>query len=80
MWFHHVRQSPDTEGRTIAVNYCKSSALCQDVFTDLDHEIEKKRKTTMWFDIRRRPYLFSGLFLFIHLDEIPVQGMTCNLI
>lgn len=23
MWFHHVRQSPDENGRTIAVNYCK---------------------------------------------------------
>ena len=23
MWFHHVRQSPDVCGRTIAVNYCK---------------------------------------------------------
>lgn len=22
MWFHHVRQSPDSEGRTVAVNYC----------------------------------------------------------
>lgn len=21
MWFHHVRQSPDSRGRTIAVNY-----------------------------------------------------------
>lgn len=21
MWFHHVRQSPDSEGRTIAVNF-----------------------------------------------------------
>ncbi|KAL6206002.1 hypothetical protein ACLB2K_023253 [Fragaria x ananassa] len=25
MWFHHVRQSPDSRGRTIAVNYCKGS-------------------------------------------------------
>lgn len=23
MWFHHVRQSPDDKGCTIAVNYCK---------------------------------------------------------
>lgn len=23
MWFHHVTQSPDDNGRTIAVNYCK---------------------------------------------------------
>lgn len=23
MWFHHVRQSPDAGGRTIAINYCK---------------------------------------------------------
>lgn len=21
MWYHHVRQSPDSEGRTIALNY-----------------------------------------------------------
>lgn len=21
MWFHHVRQSPDSNGRTIAINY-----------------------------------------------------------
>ena len=23
MWFHHVRQSPDAGGRTVAINYCK---------------------------------------------------------
>lgn len=27
MWFHHVRQSPDDRGRTIAVNYCKDQTF-----------------------------------------------------
>lgn len=27
MWFHHVSQSPDDRGCTIAINYCKDQTF-----------------------------------------------------
>lgn len=53
MWFHHVRQTPDTEGRTIALNYCKFAALCQEVFISLKRSTEKGFAVALKVDTMR---------------------------